>query len=286
MKAETWNTVIRPALSDKLGRALFIGTPRGRRNHFYELYFAAKSQDDRATFHFATSDGGYVSHNELLAVANDMSRNDFAQEFEASFVDLGSRVYNFFDLEKNVAELAPTPGDPLLIGMDFNVDPMTAVVGQKIGEQCHIIDEIVLRNSNTSQMMQELNRRYRGWEGVVHPDPSASSRKTSAPVGETDLTIIERAGWQVFKNPSQKLVDRINSVNAMLLNANGYRRLFISSRCKHLIRALDRLTYKEDTRVPDKTSGWDHVTDALGYMITAVFPMASRNVVSVQTVYL
>jgi hypothetical protein len=134
--------------------------------------------------------------------------------------------------DKNVVEVSLSADERLLVGMDFNVNPMTAVVAQRSGDQCHVIDEIVLSNSNTQQMMQEIDRRYGGCEGVVHPDPSAKSRKTSAPAGETDLTIIERAGWPVYRNSPYKVVDRINSVNSMLLNAQGSRRLLSPRRAR------------------------------------------------------
>jgi hypothetical protein len=277
MRAEIWNAVIRPALSNRAGRALFIGTPRGR-NHFYDLYCAAKFRPNWATFLCSTKQDGYVPPDELAALAGEMDPQLYAQEFCASFEETQSRVYHSFDLEKNVFELAISPYAPLLIGMDFNVNPMTAVVGQRAADQCHIIDEIVLPNSNTQQMIQEINRRYGGSEGIVHPDPSANSRKTSSPVGETDLVIIERAGWQVYRSPPYRVVDRINSVNAMLLNAHGCRRLLIAPQCKYLIKALDRLTYKEGSKIPDKTSGLDHITDALGYLIAAVYPMITDGV--------
>lgn len=214
-----------------------------------------------------------------------MDPTEYAREFCASFEDSQSRVYHGFDLDKSVIELTPSPHAQLLVGMDFNVNPMTAVVAQRIADQCHVIDEIVLSNSNTQELMNELNRRYAGCEGIVHPDPSAASRKTSAPAGETDLTIIERAGWPVYRNAPYKVVDRINTVNAMLLNAQGSRRLLISPRCEQLIKALDSLTYREGTKIPDKRSGFDHVTDALGYLIMAVFPIVT-NSVSIQTVCL
>ena len=284
MKAETWSAVIRPALSNRKGRALFIGTPKGR-DHLYDLFCQAKIRENWATFHFPTAQGGYVSREELAAVAVDMDPLQYAREFGASFEDSRARVYHGFDLEKNVTELTLSHYAPLLVGMDFNVNPMTAVVGQRVADQCHIIDEIVLPNSNTQEMMHEIKRRYFGFAGVVHPDPSAASRKTSAPVGETDFTIIERAGWPVYRNSPYKVVDRINSVNAMLLNAQGSRRLLISPHCKHLIKALDCLAYKEGSKIPDKSSGLDHITDALGYMIAAVFPIIT-NSVSFQTVRL
>lgn len=182
-------------------------------------------------------------------------------------------------------KLALSPHAPLLIGMDFNVNPMSAVIGQRAGDECHIIDEIVLPNSNTQEMLREINRRYGGREGIVHPDPSADSRKTSAPVGETDLTIIERAGWPVYRTAPYKVVDRTNSVNAMLYNAQGRRRLLISPRCTHLTKALDGLTYKEGTKIPDRSSGLDHITDALGYLIMGVFPIVTHSVI-IQTVSL
>jgi hypothetical protein len=280
MKPETWTSVARPALADKTGGALFIGTPRGR-NHFYDLFFDAKFRRHWASFHFTTVQGGYVSQDEILTAAADMSPVEYAREFRASFEDSGTRVYSFFDREENVVEMDLCPGVPLLVGMDFNISPMTAVIAQRIASECHVVDEIILQNSNTTEMMQEINRRYGGWPGIVHPDPSASSRKTSAPAGETDLTIIQRAGWEVYKNSRQKVVDRINAVNAMLKNAHDARRLVISPRCTHLIKGLDSLMYKPGTKLPDKSSGFDHVTDALAYMISAVFPIVPINTVSI-----
>jgi len=69
----------------------------------------------------------------------------------------------------------------------------------------------------------------------------------------------------------------------MLLNAEGSRRLLISPQCKHLIKALDCLTYKEGSKIPDARSGLDHITDALGYMVMRVFPIITDSV-SIQTV--
>ena len=277
MKPDTWNAVIRPALTNRVGRALFIGTPKGR-NHFYDLYCAASSLENWKTFRRPTEHGGYVSADELASVACDMQPLQFAQEFGASFEDSQARVYHCFDRDKNVVDVSLSPDERLLIGIDFNVNPMTAVVAQRSGDQCHIIDEIVLYNSNTQELMQEVDRRCGKREGIVHPDPSAASRKTSAPAGETDLTIIERAGWPVYRNSPYKVVDRVNSVNAMLLNAQGSRRLLVSPNCKQLIRALDGLTYKEGSKILDNRSGFDHITDALGYLIMGVFPIITHGV--------
>ncbi len=280
MGPEVWEAVVRPMLSDRKGRALFIGTPAGH-NAFYDLYVAAGAKNGWGRFHFPTRDGGYVSREELEAIRCETDPRLFRQEYEASFETLQSRVYYAFCRESNITELGMIAGAPLLIGMDFNINPMSAVIAQKAGDQCHVIDEIVLPNSNTQEMMQEINRRYPSRNGFVHPDPSGSARKTSAPVGQNDFALIREAGWRVNPPPFGSVVDRITNVNAMLCNANGQRRLLIHPKCQQLIRGLDTLTYKKETKIPDKSGGQDHITDALGYLTVAAFPMV-RSVLRVQ----
>src|SRR5712692_7273590 len=213
MRADTWPAVVQPMLSDRQGRALFIGTPKSF-NCLYDLYVHAESHEKWGAFHFATEEGGYVLPEELAALQVDMDQVRYAQEFRASFQSLQSRVYHAFDRKLNVTDLTLLPKADLLIGMDFNISPMSAVIAQRAGDQCQIIDEIVLTNSNTQQMMDEINRRYKGRNGIVHPDPSGVARKTSAPVGQTDFVIIEQAGWLVYRATPYPLVDRINTVNA------------------------------------------------------------------------
>ena len=179
MRPETWSTVIRPMLSDRNGGALCIGTPRGL-NHFYDFYVEAGQKSNWARFHFSTEEGGYVSPEEQAAARAEMDRKRYAQEYQASFETLQGRVYYEFDRGRNVTKLDLLPNAPLMIGMDFNVNPMTAVVAQRSGDQCQIIHEMVLTNSNTQEMMDEINRKYQGRQGAVHPDPSGSARKTSA----------------------------------------------------------------------------------------------------------
>jgi hypothetical protein len=277
MNSHVWEAVIRPMLSDRIGRALFIGTPRGH-NQFYDLYVAAQSGRDWAAFRFATREGGYVSTGELEMLRCDMDPKLYRQEYEASFETLQGRVYYAFCRELNVTDLVLIPDAPLLIGMDFNVNPMTAVVAQHAGDQCQVIDEIVIPDSNTQEMMDEINRKYGRRSGVVHPDPSGVARKTSATVGENDFALIRQAGWPVYAKKACPVVDRITNVNTLLCSAKGYRRLLIAPKCRELIRALDTLTYKENTKIPDKTTGQDHIADALGYLVVNVFPIVRSEV--------
>src|SRR2546430_1097366 len=128
-------------------------------------------------------------------------------------------------------------------------------------------------------------RRRTAQKGVGRADPGGAARKTSSAVGQTDHAIIRQAGWQVYMLKPHQIVDRINAVNAMFHNANGERRLFIDHKCKNLIRALEGLSFKEGTKIPDKSLGFNHITDALGYLTMGVFPMI-RQEVSVSSVNL
>jgi hypothetical protein len=67
--------------------------------------------------------------------------------------------------------------------------------------------------------------------------------------------------------------DRINAVNARLGSSDGKRHLYIANQCKYTIEALERHTYKEGTVQPDKDSGYDHMNDALGYLVDYLFPV-------------
>jgi Terminase large subunit, T4likevirus-type, N-terminal len=277
MDPQTWQTVVLPMLADRQGGAFFIGTPKSY-NHFYDLYMAAKSGKNWAAFHFRTDEGGYVPNDELVTLRAEMDETRYRQEIEASFETLQARVYHAFDRERNVRELEFLPDAPILVGMDFNISPMTAVIAQRAGDQCQVIDEIVLHNSNAQEMMNEINRRYPGRHGIVHPDPSGVARKTSAPVGKTDFHIIQESGWLVYPAKTYPWIDRINTVNARLCNGRGERRLLVSPKCTKLIKALDGHIYKDGTKMPDKSSGLDHITDALGYLMMGVFPIVTNTV--------
>ena len=184
------------------------------------------------------------------------------------------RVYFNFRT-RNVAEVSD-PGGDVLVGMDFNVAPMSAVAGAKVVNELHIYDEITLDDSGTPEMIEELNLRYPKRRIVVYPDPSGNSRKTSAKVGETDFTLLRATGFIVIAPPSAPaVVDRVNEVNVLCGAEKFPPRLFVDPRkCRKLKRALERLGYKPDTGQIDKGKGLDHITDALGYLVHGVFPVS------------
>ena len=288
---DCWSLVVRPALSDQEGDALFIGTPKGT-NHFYDWYLQGKDPGRKtwSSFAYTTLDGGNVSANEINEAKQDLSPRDFKQEYEASFEALSNRVIDQFDRELNVREVQDTGGE-LLVGMDFNVSPMTAVVGVRSGDQLHIFGEYKQQNSNTRYLMETLLKDFPDREMTVFPDPSGRSRKTSAIGGETDFTIIRSFGAQVVApSKAPHTADSINSVNTMMCNGADRRRLFIHPSCKELIKDLDTWLYEEDKGTteylsrPDKKSGNDHLPDALKYLVWSEFGMKGREAKNVEVI--
>lgn len=104
MKADTWELIIRPALADVKGSALFIGTPKGK-NHFYKLFINATDKPnpnnaeknpwaDWESFHFKSVDNPFIDFDEISSLANNgtMSREAVKQELEASFMSSGGKV--------------------------------------------------------------------------------------------------------------------------------------------------------------------------------------------------
>lgn len=276
---EAWYEVLRPTLSDTGGHALFCGSPRGFGNWSYELFKQGESNKDWQSFKYTTLEGGQVSSEEIEQAKQDLDVRTFQQEYEATFVNYSGMIYYNFNRQKNIIEKYERDSAFLHIGLDFNVDPMTAVVCIIERDIVVVIDEIQIYSSNTQEMCEEIRNRYRNKNIVVYPDPSARQRKTSAG-GFTDISILKNAGFDVrCRNTAPLVRDRINSVNSRLKNVNGKNNLFIVKSCKNVIKSIERQIYKEGTHIPDKDSGYDHMNDALGYLIEYNFPLR-RNFVS------
>lgn len=266
MDPEIW-TVMRPALADKGGHAMWIGTPKGKGNHFYDLYTWAQAQDGWSTYKYTTADGGNVPLAELEAARKDLDEKQYQQEFMADWVDYVGLVYYAFN-ELNVQKWKGEIPKVLEIGNDFNISPMSAVVSVRTPQGLHVIDEIELFNSNTFEMAEEIKKRYPNTVINCYPDPSGASRRTAS--NTTDHKILYNAGFNVFSRRAHPPVrDRINSVNSAFSSG----KLIIDPKCKSLMNCLHKLSYREGTNEQDKNSGLDHLTDALGYCTEYLYPI-------------
>src|SRR5579863_1315009 len=149
------------------------------------------------------------------------------------------RVYYAYSEANQVADLCFAPEVGLCWALDFNVDPMTAIIAQTIHGKIHVLEEIFLSNSNTSAMCERFEQqanfylpKYRAANGgaplpiTVYGDATGQARSTSS---ITDYDLIReyfrsRGQFRLQfdyppSNPPVK--DRVNSVNAMLRNADG-----------------------------------------------------------------
>lgn len=94
IKVEAWEQVIRASLSDKKGRAIFIGTPKGR-NWFYDLFNLGKNENDPEwrSWHFTTKDNPMIDPKEIESAKKTLSSFSFKQEYMASFDTAGSDIF-------------------------------------------------------------------------------------------------------------------------------------------------------------------------------------------------
>lgn len=285
MRPETWDTVIQPTLASTRGHALFIGTPKSF-NHLYDHYMTGQdpSEIDWASWQFETVTSPFILPEEIDRARRTMSEKEFNQEFCASFESMSNRVYHAFDRATHVRRCRFDPRKPIIIGMDFNIDPMSAILMQKHGPELHVFAEISLSNSNTGEMSDEIERRFWRNKGqiTIYPDPAGTSRSTASS-GESDFSILRGKGFSKlrYRRRHPRVRDRINAVNRMLRAADGTVRLYVDHSCKTLISSLEQTQYKKDGRDIDKSLGIEHATDALGYPIELEYPVRSLRVLGV-----
>lgn len=285
--------LLRPMLSDRSGESWLIGTPRGH-NHFYRMFqkgnplskhFTEDWKAYQITTLMAAIAGTGLDPKEITDARRDMSKTHFEQEYEASFEAMVGLVYDAFDDELNVREYfwdanrdQALDSHPLLVGMDFNVSPMTATLAvMPDAQHLFIQSEIYENNSNTERVAQKIRKIADGRADTrvfVYPDASGKNRNTAST--NTNFAILESYGFKIMAdNSNPRVEDRVNEVNALLENANGDRRLIINPSCERLIESLKSHAY-DDRGVPDKKSGFDHITDALGYLVHQEFPITQR----------
>lgn len=280
MKQELW-TAIRPTLSDTKGKALFIGTPKGR-NHFYDMYMRGVANDNGKknpqwqSWQFKTIDSPFIPASEISEAMNDMDPRSFRQEYEASFENAGGLIYYDFDRYKNVRPCLFDPSLPIIVGQDFNVDPMCSTIIQRHGDEWWVTGELHLRNANTEETCRQLLLEYGDdvpRKAIIYPDPAGNNRSSAR--GESDLQIFREWGFLrlLFHRKHPPVRDRYAAVNRLICDANGRRRLFIDPSCKELIRSLETTAYKEGTNEVDKKLNVEHASDALGYAVEYECPI-------------
>ena len=266
-------------------------TPEGFRFAYQTFVKDARDKPERRELYGMVQASTYENEANLPEGYIESLRASYPPQLidaylEGRFVNLTSgAVYPDFSrtLNHTDARLGEKGHDaePAHIGMDFNVQNMTAVVTVTRGGNPHAVAEVT-GVRDTPAMAKLLTERFgKTADGqrrqlVVYPD--ASGQNTSSKnASESDLTILRGAGLMVRAASSNPAVrDRINAVNALSLNDRGERRLKVNTQvCPVLTEALEQQAYDRNGE-PDKTSGHDHPNDAIGYRLVTDWPLLRR----------
>ena len=257
VKPEAISRSIVPALLDRKGKLWEIGVPKrfGVGAESYNKRFddiQAGRIKNGIALEWKSSE--VVPEDELEELRTSMTAEDFAEQFEAMVLNIGGQVYYAFS-DANIKECKYDERKPIIVGSDFNVDPMCWTIGQEHrgpnGTEFHVIDLLWKRNTNTYDSLDALYAAYGAHTGgwFFHGDASSKARKTSSI--ETDLAIIRNDTRFINKRviyPSKnpKIEDRLMATNAMMCNAKEHRRLFIDpDKCQKLITDYKNRSRKE-----------------------------------------
>ena len=232
----------------------------------------AQQREDRKLIRMRSADNPYLPQDFIERLQANYDPSLLQAYLEGQFCNLTTgQVYDRFDRAKHVTTNIPdVSNEPLRIGVDFNIGNMSAVIGVRLGNKLLLIDEISGAH-DTDAMAQEIRRRFPDQRVYMYPDASGGNRSTNA--SRTDIQILETYG---FSNQSPKanppIRDRVTSVQALLENGKGQVRLQIAAHCKRTIECLELQSYTE-AGDPDKDAGYDHMNDALGYLVYRDFSM-------------
>lgn len=118
---ETWQAAIRPTLVDLGGRALILGTPKGRRHGFIQMFNRGNldEEPDWQSFRASTLDNPWIPPEEIDAARKELPADVFAQEFEGIPLDDGVNPFGLDAIRSSVQDLDEKPNEPVVWGVDL-----------------------------------------------------------------------------------------------------------------------------------------------------------------------
>ena len=205
MDPRAWSEVIRPALADRGGWAVFIGTPKGR-NTFADLYERAEADNEWFSLRLRASETGIIPEAELLAMRQELSANEYRREMETDFDAAVEGAYfaeqlHAAQLDKRIVPLTVDPMLPVRAFWDLGVSDSTSIwIAQWEGQSIKWLDYIEGAGQPLSYYAAEMRRR--GWEDAkcILPHDGAHRDAVTATRFEDHLTA---AGFRVETLPNQ-----------------------------------------------------------------------------------
>ena len=252
-----------------------VSSPEG----FSTCYNILKESPNPNTklIHAKTTDNPFLP----IEYINDIRSTYDAAMAEAyingQFVNLNSKQAHYaFSRDIHVHDFPlPDKLEPVMIGVDFNVDPLTAVVCyvKLIDGVPHYFfyDEYYLRNANTYMLADLLETDYVERNVNCYPDPTGDSRKTSADI--SDVQILKRKGFNVLYKYGITQRYSLNLANGAL----DHKRIHILPKCKRLIADLEQVVTDEFGQIQKpKGTMLTHVSDAMRNILTIDTIMRSK----------
>lgn len=270
-----------PTVLNTNGSILMITTPKGMDNWIYDFWNEASNSDIWKLFNISSFDAGILSEADTRELKSEYEKGNIDKftwnnEYLAKFDSVDTRVYCDFDMTRNT--VSPESLDnisPIFIGMDFNVNPMTIVVGQRKRNYIYIDNAFEFPDTHTERVAEWIKTTYTGYRIFLCPDATGHRRSTSSTL--SDIAILQKLfGFPILTektasgkpiNPS--IMDRVAHVNRLfrLPEPNTLR---INSKARRLIEMLLRMSYDDRTNLPKKDGKYDHLSDALGYLCMAI----------------
>lgn len=205
MDPRAWSEVIRPALADRQGWAVFIGTPKGR-NAFADLYERAAADNDWYALRLKASETGIIPDSELQAMKLELSANEFRREMETDFDAAVEGAYFADQLhaaqtDNRITTLSVDPILQVRAFWDLGVSDSTAIwIAQWSGQSINWLDYIEGAGQPLGYYVEQM--RKRGWENAkcILPHDGAHRDAVTATRFEDHLSA---AGFAVETIPNQ-----------------------------------------------------------------------------------
>lgn len=223
-----------------------VTTPdQGFNGHVYELY----GETEDPEYHLvkaSTYDNHYLPDDYTDQIISSYDEELARLYLQGEFVSLShDKVYHFFDRERHHTDREVKDGEPLHIGLDFNVGACAGVVF--VREQNKLIAVAEFLSRDTYDMVNNIHKLFPNRNITLYPDSSGRANRTNA--SRSDIQILQDAGFTINAPKANGAVkDRVNSVNALF----SHDRLMVNTlACPRLTHALEVQGY-DDKGEPEK----------------------------------
>lgn len=272
-----WPQILRPALSDRQGWATFIGTPEGH-NAFYDVREQARNSKEWFYLELKASETGILPESELQAARQDMTEDQYAQEYECSFEAAIMGAYYGKEMaaaerDKRVEKAPYEPKLQVTTAWDLGIgDSMVIWFVQQLGKEIRIIDYYENNGMGLDHYVKVLrDKPYAYADHLLPHDANVKELGT----GVTRLETLRSLGLKATVLPIQSVDDGINAVRLMLP-----RCWFDRQKCAQGIEALKQYRAEYDDRLrtlrPRPLHDWaSHAADAFRYLAMGLREPAS-----------